>query len=185
MKKNKYDKPMMQTAEVWANMSYCKKRKVGAVLAKKNKVKSTGYNGTLSGTNNECEEFQLSIENPTIVVNSILYNKIINQKDKYLLKNKRKQGDNKIIDVYDLSLPKRSNHDKVYHAEENIILDCAKNGIKMKNATIYVTTAPCKSCSKLLAGVGIKRIIYKDDYKTKEGIEYLKSVNVIVEKYSD
>jgi len=55
---NKFDKPLMETAKVWASMSYCKKRQVGAVIAINNRIISTGYNGTLSSTevNNDCED---------------------------------------------------------------------------------------------------------------------------------
>lgn len=46
---------MMKTAEVWAEASYAKRKKVGAVISKENRIISTGYNGTLPGEDNECE----------------------------------------------------------------------------------------------------------------------------------
>ena len=47
---------MMETALLWGKQSYCKRNKVGAVLAKNNRVLVTGYNGTLVGHDNCCEQ---------------------------------------------------------------------------------------------------------------------------------
>ena len=46
----------MKTAEVWANQSYAKKLKVGAIAVKRNSIISIGYNGTPEGWPNECED---------------------------------------------------------------------------------------------------------------------------------
>jgi dCMP deaminase len=43
-------------AEIWAQNSYCKRRKVGALLVKDKMIISDGYNGTPSGFENECED---------------------------------------------------------------------------------------------------------------------------------
>lgn len=43
-------------ARVWAENSYCERRKVGALLVKNNMIISDGYNGTPSGFENVCED---------------------------------------------------------------------------------------------------------------------------------
>ena len=43
-------------ARVWAENSYCKRRKVGALVVKQKMIISDGYNGTPSGFENICEE---------------------------------------------------------------------------------------------------------------------------------
>ena len=43
-------------AGIWAQNSYCKRRKVGALLVKDKMIISDGYNGTPSGFENECED---------------------------------------------------------------------------------------------------------------------------------
>lgn len=53
--KEKFIKPNMETALVWAKMSYAQRRKVGAVLVRDDKILSQGYNGTLPGEDNACE----------------------------------------------------------------------------------------------------------------------------------
>ena len=55
-KQNKFDKSYMEMAFVWANNSYCERRKVGALIVKDRMIISDGYNGTPSGFENVCEE---------------------------------------------------------------------------------------------------------------------------------
>lgn len=46
----------LRMAEIWAENSYCKRRKVGALLVKDKMIISDGYNGTPSGFENVCED---------------------------------------------------------------------------------------------------------------------------------
>ena len=43
-------------AEQWSQLSYCKRKKVGALIVKNNMIISDGYNGTPSGFENICED---------------------------------------------------------------------------------------------------------------------------------
>ena len=43
-------------ALIWASNSYCKRRKVGALLVKDRMIISDGYNGTPAGFENICED---------------------------------------------------------------------------------------------------------------------------------
>lgn len=52
----KFDHSYLQMAAVWAQNSYCKRRKVGALLVKDRMIISDGYNGTPSGFENICED---------------------------------------------------------------------------------------------------------------------------------
>ncbi|MBR1888087.1 MAG: dCMP deaminase family protein [Bacteroidales bacterium] len=56
MDNTKFDTSYLQMAEVWAQNSYCKRRKVGALLVKDRTIISDGYNGTPSGFENICED---------------------------------------------------------------------------------------------------------------------------------
>jgi len=51
------------------------------------------------------------------------------------------------------------------HAEMNAIIWAAREGIKIKDATIYVTLEPCSDCSKNIIASGIKRIVYDKSYE--------------------
>ena len=49
------DSRYMRMAAIWAENSYCQRRKVGALVVKDNRIISDGYNGTPSGFENVCE----------------------------------------------------------------------------------------------------------------------------------
>ncbi|MBO5262726.1 MAG: dCMP deaminase family protein [Bacteroidaceae bacterium] len=46
----------MRMAMIWAENSYCERRKVGALIVKGKMIISDGYNGTPSGFENVCED---------------------------------------------------------------------------------------------------------------------------------
>jgi dCMP deaminase len=50
------DQRYLKMADIWAQNSYCNRRKVGALLVKDKMIISDGYNGTPSGFENECED---------------------------------------------------------------------------------------------------------------------------------
>ncbi|NJO89735.1 MAG: dCMP deaminase family protein [Chloroflexia bacterium] len=50
------DKRYLDMAKIWAENSYCKRRKVGALIVKDKMIISDGYNGTPSGFENICED---------------------------------------------------------------------------------------------------------------------------------
>jgi len=50
------------------------------------------------------------------------------------------------------------------HSELNAIIFCAKHGINIQNAEIYVTLFPCDQCIKNLIQSGIKKIYYLYEY---------------------
>lgn len=70
----------------------------------------------------------------------------------------------------------------VIHGEANAILKCAKHGQSCDGATIYQTHSPCKDCSKLILQSGIKRLVYAEDYKDSDGVDFLRESGLIVEK---
>ncbi|WP_438966122.1 deoxycytidylate deaminase [Flavobacterium sp.] len=55
-KKIKYDKAYLRIAKEWGQLSYCERKKVGAIIVKDKMIISDGYNGTPSGFENCCED---------------------------------------------------------------------------------------------------------------------------------
>jgi dCMP deaminase len=55
-KLSKYDRAYLRIAREWSNLSYCKRKKVGAIIVKDRMIISDGYNGTPSGFENCCED---------------------------------------------------------------------------------------------------------------------------------
>ena len=130
----KFDDKYMQMAEIWAGNSYCKRRKVGALIVKDRMIISDGYNGTPSGFENVCED------------------------------------ENGVTKPY------------VLHAEANAISKVAQSGNSSAGSTLYMTSSPCIECSKLIIQAGIKRVVYKDEYRLTDGIDLLRRAGVEIEK---
>ncbi len=129
----KFDHSYLEMAEIWAQNSYCKRRKVGALLVKDRMIISDGYNGTPSGFENICEED--GVTKPYVL-----------------------------------------------HAEANAITKVAKSGNSSEGATLYVTASPCLECSKLIIQSGIKRVVYRDEYRLTDGIDLLLRAGIEVER---
>ena len=55
-KQQAFDKRYLRMARIWAENSYCQRRKVGALIVKDTAIISDGYNGTPSGFPNICED---------------------------------------------------------------------------------------------------------------------------------
>ena len=55
-KQEKYDRAYLKMAKTWGELSYCKRKKVGALIVKDKMIISDGYNGTPSGFENVCED---------------------------------------------------------------------------------------------------------------------------------
>ena len=70
----------------------------------------------------------------------------------------------------------------VLHAEANAISKVAKSGNSSEGATMYVTASPCLECAKLIIQAGIKRVVYKDEYRLTDGIDLLKRAGIEVVK---
>jgi len=61
----------------------------------------------------------------------------------------------------------------------------AKSGNSSSGATMYVTTAPCLECSKLIIQAGIKRLVYRDHYRVTDGIDLLNRAGVEIVNLSE
>ena len=70
----------------------------------------------------------------------------------------------------------------VLHAEANAITKVAKSGNSSEGATLYVTASPCLECSKLIIQSGIKRVVYRDEYRLTDGTDLLRKAGITVEK---
>ncbi len=130
----KFDDRYLEMAAIWAKNSYCKRRRVGALIVKDNMIISDGYNGTPSGFENICED-ETGATKPYVL-----------------------------------------------HAEANAISKVAKSGNSSEGATLYVTASPCIECSKLIIQAGIKRVVYRDEYRLTDGVDLLRRAGIEVEK---
>jgi dCMP deaminase len=68
----------------------------------------------------------------------------------------------------------------VLHAEGNLVAKIAKAGESSDGAVLYCTTAPCIDCAKQIASAGFRRVVYKEKYKSWQGIDFLRMAGVEV-----
>ena len=175
----KYDITMLKTAILWSKHSTCKRRQVGAVLAKDNRIISIGYNGTVSGTSNECEELayncgkcgNLLVFKDHIPLGVGKYQMVCPKCDR--------------LSMVNYSYFKDVTKSTVIHAEQNTLMYAAKAGISTSDATLYSTDLPCPDCAKLLIQAGIKRVVYIKDYTSRDGLELFNQVGIIVDNYNN
>ena len=74
---------------------------------------------------------------------------------------------------------------EVLHAEANAITKVAKSTNSSEGSTLYITLSPCLECAKLIIQSGIKRVVYKEEYRIKDGIDLLKKAGIEVEQIED
>lgn len=86
-----------------------------------------------------------------------------------------------------LNIESGTKHELCYavHAEQNAIIQAAKQGIAIDNATLYCTHQPCVICAKMIINAGIKRVVYKYGYPDEFSIQLFKEANVIIEQYEE
>lgn len=124
------DTRYLRMALIWAENSYCERRKVGALVVKNKMIISDGYNGTPSGFENICED------------------------------------DNNVTKPY------------VLHAEANAITKLARSNNSSEGATMYITASPCIECAKLIIQAGVKRVVYGENYRLRDGLDLLERAGI-------
>lgn len=50
------------------------------------------------------------------------------------------------------------------HAEQNALMQAAKNGVSVDGATMYMKMEPCFACAKMIINAGIKRVVCQKRY---------------------
>lgn len=70
----------------------------------------------------------------------------------------------------------------VLHAEANAITKLARSTQNCEGATIYITSSPCVECAKLIIQSGIKRVVYGEEYRFKDGIKLLEMAGISVDE---
>lgn len=153
----------MDVAERFAQLSSAVRLKVGAIVVKDDRIISIGYNGMPAGWDNVCEhkEYDLSKDiNGNYFPDPHNHFPHTDEHGRYALRTKL----------------------EVLHAESNAIAKLASSHESGKNATLLCTHAPCIDCAKLIYQSGIAAVYYKNEYRSKHGIEFLTKSGVHIEK---
>jgi dCMP deaminase len=134
------DRMYMDIAYRVAEMSYARRKKVGAIIVKDGNIISFGWNGTPHGFDNNCEY----------------------------------ETDDGLVTV-----------DELIHAEQNAFAKAAKGVIPVDGATLYVTLSPCWYCSGTIIQSGISRVVYDEEYRKPESIEFIEKAKIKIERIFD
>jgi len=67
------------------------------------------------------------------------------------------------------------------HAEENAILNCARQGVSCEGSTLYVNGEPCAKCAHRIAQVGVNRVVCYGGEYTQNGLDVLKTHGIETE----
>lgn len=67
---------------------------------------------------------------------------------------------------------------EVLHAEMNALMKLAKSSESGDNATMFITHSPCIECAKLIYQSGIATVYYKTEYRSTQGVDFLKKSGV-------
>jgi dCMP deaminase len=85
-----------------------------------------------------------------------------------------------------LKIPSGERHElcKAVHAEQNVIIQAAKNGVSVKCATMYTWYYPCSICTKMIINAGFKEVIYVEDYPDDFSKTLFEESDVVVIQYN-
>lgn len=142
---------LMDSALLWADRSTCSRNYVGTVIALEGRIIGTGYNGAPAGMPHCRHRCNCP---PTVPQASF-------------------QGH-----AGNCSAMKPCKES--VHAEANAIAFCAKHGLATGGADLYTTLGPCYVCAQLIVNSGIKRVIYRQKYRDKSGLELLDRAGVVL-----
>lgn len=67
------------------------------------------------------------------------------------------------------------------HAEENAILNCARQGVSCEGSTLYVNGEPCAKCAHRIAQVGVNRVVCYGGEYSQNGLDVLKAHGIETE----
>lgn len=168
--KKKFIDYYMNIAEITAKLSYAERLKVGAVIVKENQILATGYNGMPAGWENKCENKEWM----TDAGGWLDYDQIVEQ-----WPNTETNEDGKYLGRYRLKTKP-----EVLHSEMNALMKVCASNESTKDAIIFTTHAPCIDCAKAIYQAGIKRVIYGEEYRSNDGLNFLKTCGVNVIKYT-
>ena len=158
MIKEKYLGAYMKTARVFAELSSAKRKHVGAVIVKDDRIISIGYNGMPSGWDNNCEDE-------------------IREESEYIID----MGG----PTHNMSTIRLKTKPEVLHAESNAIAKLAKSTESGDGASMFITCAPCMDCAKMIFQSGIKEVFYGEDYRDDAGISFLNKCGITVRQLDE
>ncbi|MDQ7780875.1 MAG: deaminase, partial [Planctomycetota bacterium] len=165
------DEVMMSHAFGLRLLSRCLGRKVGCVLVQDEHVIGSGWNGVPVGSKPckscyrraaiTCSKCRRSVEETTFWCSQC---------------GKRIDAGPELAKHLDIC--------RAVHAEERAILQAARlGGVSLGGATLFTTTFPCNLCAKMIAEVGVRRVVYAEPYPSSQSEKVLLDSRVRVDRF--
>lgn len=86
-----------------------------------------------------------------------------------------------------MGIPSGTRHELCFavHAEQNAIIQAAKQGIALEGATLYCTHQPCSICAKMIINAGIKRVVYCHGYPDEFSMRLFTEAGIVIHRFDD
>lgn len=195
------DTLFMWRAELAAMSSKCAKRKVGACIAKDERIISVGWNRAPDGVE-ECLEhtdymtcyrdyLRSSKEKEKADREIALDDLGLDEYERALIDRIEDEAERQryvsrvlldVIDEYYYDF-KTLEACRALHAEEAAILAALERGDDISEATLYTTTYPCMACAKKIAQQGIKEVYFIEPYPIEGARKLLDEKGVRQHRY--
>lgn len=159
-KEERYNNLYMDIAARFAAMSFARRLNVGSVIVKNDNIISFGWNGMPSGWDNDCEDVHYTYDERETLSDKTAW--VYNETKQQYSRLKTKP--------------------EVLHAESNAIAKLAKSSESSDGATLYCTHSPCIECAKLILQSGIKNVFYRNQYRSNNGIDFLRKSGINTEQ---
>ena len=169
--KKKFIDYFMNVAELTSQLSYAVRLKVGALIVKDDRIISIGYNGMPTSWDNNCEDKEWCSAGGWLSPEEI--------EEGWPYEGTYLDGEGNIMQ----GRYRLKTNPEVLHAETNAISKLAKSNEAGAGATMFCTHAPCIDCAKLIYQSGISRLIYRDAYRSTDGVDFLTKSNVHVTRF--
>lgn len=84
-----------------------------------------------------------------------------------------------------LNVPSGQRHEicRGLHAEQNVLLQAASQGVSTEGSVIYITNTPCSICAKMIVNAGIREVVVSGDYPDEMAIEFLREAEIAIRKH--
>ena len=135
-----WDEYFIACLDAAALRASCDRGKSGAILVKDNRILATGYVGAPSGLPS-CDE----------VGHELVKRCEMSELDFTKIGWNAKSFSTHCI--------------RTVHAEQNAIINCARNGVSTLGAILYCTMTPCLTCAMTIIQAGIVKVITKNPYQ--------------------
>lgn len=158
-------------------------RQVGAVIARNEEVLSTGSNDCPRAGGGlywpeYCPETKSYKDREGGRDHTLKYDTNFKQREeifesiagKFVGKHRRQVLDT----LRDSRLKSLTEYGRMVHAEMEALLNCARNAISSRDASLYTTTFPCHNCAKHIIAGGLKEVVYVEPYPKSMALEFYK-----------